>query len=104
MSAVSLLQVARPLRGGQRQHHAVGEERGPGSAADLAAGGGHTGSTCSLATSRGEVSMQGTPRRPCGHTGGWVPPDSDSAGLGGPENLRFSPSSQLLLLLVRGPL
>lgn len=49
--------------------------------------------------------MQGVPQAALQtHTGGWLSPDSDSARLGGPENLHFSPSSQLLLLLVRGPL
>lgn len=63
---MSLLQVAQPLRGGQRRHHAVGEEstRGPGSAADFAAGGGHTGGTGPLATSSGEASTQGVTRHP----------------------------------------
>lgn len=81
--------------------------RGPGSAADLVAGDSHTRlhllhGHCQNSSSQVSACTRVT-WRPRKHTGGWASLDSDSAGLGGTENLRFSPSSQmLLLLLVKG--
>lgn len=84
---MSLLQVAQPLRGGQRPETApcCGGRREPeaqalqltwwqGVATQAAPAPG------SSATSRVEISMQGVrPWRPCRHAGGWVSPESYSA-------------------------
>lgn len=76
--------------------------RGLGSAADLVLGDSHTRlhllhGHCHSSSYQVSACKRVT-WRPHKHTGGWA----SSAGLGGTENLRFSPSSQMLLLLVKG--
>lgn len=80
--------------------------RGLGSAADLVLGDSHTRlhllhGHCHSSSYQVSACKRVT-WRPHKHTGGWASPDSDLAGLGGTENLHFSQSSQMLLLLVKG--